>query len=68
MTNVLKKIKSIFSRDSKEVTICKEVYWVENGKTYHTDKDCVSLKKSKDIKYGTIDESGKTTKCCNCIK
>lgn len=68
MANLLSKIKNVFSRKSEEVTISKEVFWVETGKTYHTDRDCPSLKKSKNIKSGTIEESEKTNKCLNCLK
>lgn len=68
MANLLNKIKNTFSRKSKEVVISKEVFWVESGKSYHTDRDCISLKKSKNIKSGTIKESEKTNKCLNCLK
>jgi len=42
------------------------VYWVSGGSVYHTTKDCVSLKRSKGIKSGTVAQSGKKRVCSNC--
>ena len=42
------------------------VYWVADGEVYHTTKDCVSLKRSTNIKSGTVAQSGKKRVCKNC--
>ncbi|MEQ2368285.1 transglutaminase domain-containing protein [Adlercreutzia equolifaciens] len=42
------------------------VYWVVDGEVYHTTKDCVSLKRSTNIKSGTVAQSGKKRVCKNC--
>lgn len=42
------------------------VYWVSSGKVYHITKDCPSLSRSKNIKSGTISQSGKSRVCKNC--
>ena len=44
----------------------RTVYWVANGEVYHTTRDCVSLKRSTNIKSGTIAQSGKKRVCSNC--
>ena len=42
------------------------VYWTPGGKVYHTTPDCVSLKRSTNIKSGTIAQSGKSDVCSLC--
>ena len=42
------------------------VYWTENGSCYHLDSDCSSLKNSKTIKSGTIDDCPKEKPCKLC--
>ena len=42
------------------------VYWVADGEVYHTTKDCVSPKRSTNIKSGTVAQSGKKRVCKNC--
>ena len=42
------------------------VYWIVDGEVYHTTKDCVSLKRSTNIKSGTVAQSGKKRVCKNC--
>lgn len=42
------------------------VYWVPNGKVYHSTINCPSLGRSKTIYHGTIAESGKPRGCKNC--
>ena len=42
------------------------VYWVVDGEVYHTTKDGVSLKRSTNIKSGTVAQSGKKRVCKNC--
>lgn len=69
MLNILLKVKSIFTKPSKEITIKsknKIVYWTENGKSYHTNKDCISLLRSKNIQEGYIDNCPKNNHCTNC--
>ena len=42
------------------------VYWVRNGKVWHTTKECSSLQRSTEIFSGTIAESGKERVCSRC--
>lgn len=42
------------------------VYWVADGKVYHTSKNCSTLKRSTNIKSGTISECGKKSACKVC--
>jgi S-layer homology domain. len=42
------------------------VYWTPNGVVYHRIQNCVSLARSKDIRSGTIAQSGKPNPCKNC--
>lgn len=70
MVNIFKQVKNIFTKKSKEITIQNQseqkVYWTTNGKNYHTDKQCISLLRSKDIKEGFISECPKEHHCSNC--
>ena len=43
-----------------------KVYWVENGKVWHSAKSCRTLKNSTIIYSGTISESGKERACKVC--
>lgn len=46
-------------------------YWTPGGKSYHSTSDCVTLKRSKVIKSGTLDDAyaaGKYDPCNVCIK
>lgn len=51
--------------DNQDGTI---VYWTPNGKSYHSTPNCSTLKRSKVINSGTIEESGKTDPCDRCCK
>lgn len=42
------------------------VYWVPNGKVWHTTPNCSTLSRSSDIRSGTIEESGKSRACKKC--
>lgn len=45
------------------------VYWTKNGEVWHTEKDCSSLSRSKEIFSGaeeTAKEAGKTRACKRC--
>ncbi|MDM8271203.1 hypothetical protein [Thermophilibacter provencensis] len=45
------------------------VYWTPSGEVYHSTRDCPSLKRSKTVKSGTLDEArkaGKVRPCKNC--
>lgn len=47
------------------------VYWVKSGYAYHSTKDCVALKNSKEILHGTLKEaqaSGHDHPCSKCIE
>lgn len=47
-----------------------KVFWVENGKSYHSTKDCVALMKSKNIYSGSLQEAyeeGKIDPCSKCV-
>ena len=42
------------------------VYWTTGGDVYHITRDCVSLKRSTNIKSGTKAQSGKSRACNLC--
>lgn len=45
------------------------VYWVKSGSTWHTNRNCHSLKKSSEIISGSVEEAkaaGKERKCKVC--
>ncbi len=62
------------STNKKEVTTCEPakgdriVYWVQNGKSYHYNKNCRSLAKSKTIIEGPASKCPKTDPCNNCVR
>ena len=60
------------SGDVKQPVVDKQdgtiVYWTPNGKSYHSTPDCPTLKRSKTINSGTIEESGKIDPCDRCCK
>lgn len=46
-------------------------YWTPGGKSYHTSENCTTLKRSKTILSGTLDEArnaGKNDPCNVCVK
>lgn len=63
-----------FSEESIELVeennIQKEdiVYWTPQGKNYHETNTCKTLLRSKTILHGSVDKSGKSTKCNQCCK
>ena len=46
----------------------KIVYWTPGGKSYHYNRQCPTLSKSKVVNSGTIAQSGKTDACDKCCK
>ena len=47
------------------------VYWTPNGKSYHNSHDCVTLKRSKTINQGSLNDAlsaGKTDPCNVCVR
>ena len=42
------------------------VYWVPNGKVWHTTPDCPALSQSSNILSGSIEDSGKERVCKKC--
>lgn len=42
------------------------VYWTSGGSVYHTTDSCPTLSRSKNIKSGTVSESGKSRVCKVC--
>ena len=44
------------------------VYWVANGERYHKTQNCTSLKRSSDIRSGSIGGAGSRTPCKICYK
>lgn len=44
------------------------VYWTPNGEVWHSIEDCRSLARSKDIRSGTKQQSGKSRSCNNCVR
>lgn len=51
---------------SVEGTSGGTVYWVQNGKVYHSTANCSTLKRSSNIRSGTISQSGKSRGCKVC--
>lgn len=49
------------SSDSSDI-----VYWTHSGKSYHKNKNCSTLSRSKTILEGSISESGKSDPCDVC--
>jgi competence protein ComEC len=48
----------------------KIVYWTQNGKSYHYDRNCQTLKRSKKILSGTLSDAisaGKKDPCDKCV-
>lgn len=70
MVNILKKVKNIFIKPAKEITIENKkeeiVYWTVKGKNYHTDKNCFALSRSKDVLEGPISSCEKDCLCELC--
>lgn len=54
------------SSSSSGQTNSSTVYWVPNGEVYHSTDQCTSLKRSKDIRHGSISKSGKSRPCKLC--
>ncbi len=47
------------------------VYWTPNGKSYHNSHDCVTLKRSKTVNQGSLNDAlsaGKTDPCNVCVR
>lgn len=47
------------------------VYWTPNGKSYHNSRDCVTLKRSKTIHQGSLNDAlsaGKEDPCNVCVR
>lgn len=44
------------------------VYWTSGGKSYHYDKNCPTLTRSKNIQQGKASECPKTDPCDKCAK
>ena len=71
MSTLLQKVKNIFKKKNKVFVVpVKEenVYWTNSGKNYHTDKNCISLMRSKDIQEGSMENCPKEQPCANCKK
>ena len=51
--------------------VSNTVYWTPNGKSYHSTRNCTTLKRSKTILSGTLDEAirtGHSDPCNVCVK
>lgn len=46
----------------------RTVYWVSGGKSYHYDRNCPTLKRSKNIQQGPASSCPKTDPCDVCAK
>lgn len=45
------------------------VYWVKSGEVWHTDRDCPTLARSKEIFHGSVEDAistGKSRVCMRC--
>lgn len=52
--------------ENKPVENTKTVYWVPNGKSYHYNKSCSTLSRSKQILSGSSSECPKSDPCDRC--
>ncbi len=65
---------SSFNNASKDVTTNesapseKTVYWVSGGKSYHYNRNCPTLKRSKNVLSGSASTCPKTDPCDVCAK
>lgn len=57
-------VKTAVSDNSKNNS--QTVYWVPKGKCYHTNKNCPTLSRSKDIRQGALDDCPNKTPCKKC--
>lgn len=46
----------------------RTVYWTPNGKSYHYDKNCSTLSRSKTINEGLLSSTPKSDPCDKCVK
>jgi hypothetical protein len=46
----------------------RTVYWTSGGKSYHYDKNCKTLARSKNIEEGSASSCPKTDPCDVCVK
>jgi len=53
-------------QETTAVPQTETVYWVPNGKVWHTTPNCSTLSRSNNILSGTIEESGKARACKKC--
>lgn len=54
-----------------ETTVTTTYYWTPNGKSYHKDRNCTALKRSKTVLSGTLADAqaaGKYDPCDFCVK
>lgn len=49
-----------------QATTPTTVYWTDGGEVYHVTQNCTSLKNAKNIRSGTIAQSGKSRVCNVC--
>lgn len=70
--NVYSKYSATVSASTKAKTSSSgTVYWTPSGKSYHSTKDCATLKRSKTISKGSVSEakaSGHKDPCNVCVK
>jgi hypothetical protein len=74
-TSQLESVKAVVraNRESMEAAAlaaadkqAETVYWVPNGKVWHTTDSCRTLARSWDIREGSIEDSGKARVCKVC--
>lgn len=57
-----------YADNNKTINTSKTVYWTPSGKSYHYDKDCSALSRSKTIIEGKLSECPKGDPCDRCAK
>ena len=65
-TNIKPDKNSTITTVVEDNTKADIVYWIPNGKSYHSTKSCPTLSRSKTINSGTQAESGKYDPCDRC--
>lgn len=64
----VKEESSVTTPASVSSSSNRTVYWTPNGKSYHSDKNCSTLSRSKTINEGLLSSSPKSDPCDKCVK
>ncbi|EQB86208.1 competence protein ComEC [Clostridium punense] len=64
----VKEESSVTTPASESSSSNRIVYWTPNGKSYHYDKNCSTLSRSKTINEGALSSTPKSDPCDKCVK